>query len=185
MIKAIVIAAQGFQDEEYVYAYYRLLEAGFHVDVATPEGKVMYGKFGVPARPTISIEGLTSGASYDAHTVYDALVIPGGFESPDRLRMREDVQKLVWNMHVNKKIVAAICHAPSICISAGIAKGKRMTGYDSIKQDIINAGAKFIEAEVVRDGNLITSPHYRNNGAFMKTVVKATNDFYTAYGYKA
>ena len=78
-------------------------------------------------------------------------------------------------MYENNKIVAAICHGPWICISAGIVKGKRMTGYISIADDIRNAGAIYVEEDVVIDGNLITSPHYRNNGDFMKATIRLLN----------
>ena len=164
MTRALMLIERGFQDEEYVYAYYRMLEEGWEVDVASPKGGTVTGKFGVPARVNTSIE-LVCGV------LYDAVVLTGGFENPDRLRMRSDVQMIVrW--HVDEgKLVAAICHAPSILISAGVGNGRRMTGYDSIVPDLIHFGALYEKAPVVVDGNLITAPHYRDNGAFMKAVV--------------
>lgn len=164
MKKIAIIVAQNFQDEEFVYPYYRVQEEGYHVDVATPEGDDMPGKYGVPARATTSLEDLKA-------SEYDCMIIPGGFESPDRLRMRPEVTKFVKEMHESGKLVAAICHGPWVCISAGIMNGKRATSYISIKDDMVNAGVEYMDEEVVIDGNLITSPHYRNNGAFMKAVV--------------
>jgi protease I len=164
MKKAVILAAQNFQDEEFVYPYYRLMEEGFSVEVATPDGKDMFGKYGVPARATMDLNDLNS--VMDA----DVVILPGGFESPDRLRLRQDVLDYVRQMYQNNKLIAAICHGPWICISSGIMKGKRATGFMSIKDDIINSGALYSDADVVVDKNLITSPHYKNNGDFMKAI---------------
>ena len=166
MKKAVILVAQNFQDEEFVYPYYRLIEEGFSVDVATPDGEDILGKYGVPARSTMDLSNLNS--VKDA----DLVVLPGGFESPDRLRLRKDVLDYVKYMFENNKLVAAICHGPWICISAGIMKDKVATAFMSIKDDIVNSGAKYIDdSNVVVDNNLITSPHYRNNGDFMREII--------------
>lgn len=162
--KTVIITGPNFQDEEFTYPYYRLLEEGYNVDVATPDKLTVYGKYGVPAKPTIDTKNLRA-------SDFDAVILPGGFEAPDRLRIRQEVLKFVKDMYEKNKIVAAICHGPWICISAGIMKGRRATGYISIADDIRNSGATYIEKNVVVDGNLITSPHYRNNGDFMKAVI--------------
>ena len=78
-------------------------------------------------------------------------------------------------MNAQNKLVAAICHGPWVCISARILKDRNVTGYMSIKDDIINSGATYVDDAVVIDGNLITSPHYKNNGDFMKAVVTYLN----------
>jgi protease I len=166
MKKTVIIVAQNFQDEEFVYPYYRLLEEGHIVDVATPGKVEIAGKYGVPARPTKDTAELRE-------SDYDAVILPGGFESPDRLRIRKEVLQFVREMYEKGKLVAAICHGPWICISAGIVKGKKMTGYMSIADDLKNAGSHYVEEDVVIDGSLITSPHYKNNGAFMKAVIMA------------
>lgn len=163
--RAVIITAQGFQDEEFVYPYYRLIEAGFSVDVATKDKATVFGKFGVPARPTISTEELKT-------ENYDLVLLPGGFEAPDRVRLLPEVLDFVRQMDQQKKLIAAICHGPWILISAGISKGRKMTAYWSIEADIRNSGADYQhKIPVVIDGNLITSPHYNNNGDFMKAVV--------------
>lgn len=169
MKKAVIITAANFQDEEFTYPYYRLLEEGCSVDVATPDKAVVYGKYGVPAKPTVDTKELKAAD-------YDLVVLPGGFEAPDRLRIRKEVLEFVKEMSDKNKIVAAICHGPWICISAGIMKGRKATAYISIADDVRNAGATYLEENVVIDGNLITSPHYRNNGDFMKAVIKALNE---------
>lgn len=168
MIKAVIIAGPNFQDEEFTYPHYRLLEEGYNVDIATPDKTIVYGKYGVPAKPTLDTKDLKAAD-------FDVVILPGGFEAPDRLRIRREVLKFVKDMFESNKIVAAICHGPWICISAGIIKGKRATGYISIADDIKNAGATYVEADVVVDGNLVTSPHYRNNGDFMKAVINLLN----------
>lgn len=168
MKSVVIIVAQNFQDEEFVYPYYRVLEEGYRVDVATPEGKIMNGKYGVPARATIATDALNAAN-------YDAVILPGGFESPDRLRIRKEVLQFIREMNAQGKLVAAICHGPWLCISAGIIKGKKATAFMSIADDMRNAGAVYVEQDVVIDGNLITSPHYKNNGDFMKAVVNYLN----------
>lgn len=169
MKKSVIITGPGFQDEEYVYPYYRLLEEGFHVEVATKDGQVVYGKYGVPARATIAIKDLNPDE-------FDLVVLPGGFEAPDRVRLIPEARKFVKDMYEKGKIVAAICHGPWICISAGIMKGRKATAYMSIEDDVRNAGAEYVESDVVVDGNLITAPHYKNNGDFMKAALKAVYD---------
>lgn len=168
MKKAVIITAQNFQDEEFTYPYYRLLEEGFAVDVATPDKMAVFGKYGVPAKPTMDTKDLKAAD-------YDLVILPGGFEAPDRLRIRKEVLSFVKDMFTSGKIVAAICHGPWVCISAGILKGKKATGFMSIADDIRNAGATYLDENVVVDGNLVTSPHYRNNGDFMKATLKLFN----------
>ena len=168
MKRVVIITGPNFQDEEFTYPYYRLLEEGYSVDVATPDKVIVYGKYGVPAKPTIDTKDLKA-------SNYDLVILPGGFEAPDRLRIRKEVLSFVKEMYESNKVIAAICHGPWICISAGIMKGRRATGYMSIADDIKNAGATYLEENVVIDGNLITSPHYRNNGDFMKAVINTMN----------
>ncbi len=166
MKRVVIIVAQNFQDEEYVYPYYRVQEEGMHLEVATPGGQNTVGKYGVPARATMATENLRA-------SDFDCVILPGGFESPDRLRIRPEVLRFVRDMDEAGKLVAAICHGPWILISAGLVKGRRVTGYMSIADDLRNAGANYVEEDLVVDGNLISAPHYRNNGAFMKAVVEA------------
>lgn len=168
MKKVVIITAQNFQDEEVIYPYYRLLEEGYAVELATPDKAMVHGKYGVPARVTMDTKELKA-------ENFDAVILPGGFEAPDRLRLRPEVIRFIQEMFNSGKLVAAICHGPWVCISAGIVKGKRLTAYQSIADDVKNAGGKYSEENVVIDGNLITAPHYRNNGDFMKAIIKALN----------
>lgn len=164
-IRAAIIPGPGFQDEEFIYPYYRLLEANIQVEVATKDGAIIYGKFGVPAKATMAT------AALDAVN-FDLVLIPGGFEGPDRVRLLPEVLDFIRELDRQKKLIAAICHGPSVLISAGVTKGRKMTGFWSIEADIKNSGAEYCHKEpVVVDGNLITSPHYNNNPEFMRAVV--------------
>jgi protease I len=166
MKKTVIITGPGFQDEEYIYPYYRLLEAGYQVEVATQDGTTVLGKYGVPARATMSTRDL------DVDD-FDLVLLPGGFEAPDRVRLLPEVLEFIRNMDRQKKLIAAICHGPWILISAGITKGKKMTAYWSIEADMINSGADYKhKVPLVIDDNVITSPHYNNNPEFMAAVIK-------------
>jgi protease I len=167
--KCAIITGPGFQDEEVIYPYYRLLEEGYNVEVATKDGVVVYGPYGVPARVTM--------ATVDLKTKdFDCVILPGGFEAPDRVRLLPEVLEFVREMDEQKKLVAAICHGPWIMISANICKGRKMTAFWSIEADLRNAGADYQhKVALVIDGNFITSPHYNNNGDFMKAVVEYLN----------
>lgn len=164
-LRAVIITGPGFQDEEYVYPFYRLQEAGFSVEVATKDKAVVHGKYGVPARATVDTKDLKA-------EDFDLVVLPGGFEAPDRVRLDQSVLNFVRQMNEKGKIVAAICHGPWILISAGVVRGRKATCYMSIADDLRNAGANYVDAPVVEDGNLITAPHYSNNGDLMKAVLK-------------
>jgi len=133
MKRAVIITAANFQDEEFTYPYYRMLEEGYKVDVATPGKENVTGKYGVPSRPTVDTLELKA-------ENYDLVVIPGGFEAPDRLRIRKEVLAFVREMSEQGKLVAAICHGPWVCISAKLVAGKKVTGFIAIADDLINAG---------------------------------------------
>ena len=150
MKRAVIITGPNFQDEEFIYPFYRLLEAGFLVDVAVKDKEAIKGKYGVPARPNIDVKGLNEAD-------YDLVVLPGGHEAPDRVRQIKEVLSFVKAMNEKNKVISSICHGPWIMISAGIVKGRKISGYIAIKDDIQNAGAEYIDAPVVVDGNLVTS----------------------------
>jgi protease I len=164
-LRAVIITAAGFQDEELIYPYYRLQEAGFDVEVAVRDRAAVHGKYGLPARPTMDTRDLRA-------QDFDVVVLPGGHEAPDRVRQDRDVLAFVRDMDRGGKVVAAICHGPWILISAGVVRGRRATCYAGMADDLENAGAVYQEAPVMEDRNLITSPHYRNNPDFMKAILQ-------------
>ena len=107
---------------------------------------------------------------------YDALIIPGGY-APDRMRLNPRFAELVKKMYQRNKVIAAICHGPQLLISAGIVNGKRVTSWPSIKIDLINAGASWLNKKVVQDGNIITArrpsdlPYF--NEAILKSLIRS------------
>jgi len=164
--KVVIITGPGFEDLEVIFPYYRLLEEGFHVDIATSNNLKVKGKQGYHFEPTIVFEKLNVGD-------YDAVLIPGGLEAPDRVRQVELILKFVKDMYKTGKVVSSICHGPWVLISAGIMKGIRSTCYPGMKDDLINSGAHYKKEAVVVDGNIITSDHPRSLGQWMKETIKA------------
>lgn len=162
--KIIIITGPGFEDAEVIYPYYRLLEEGYTVDLVTSTDNRVKGKYGYPVEPTTKIDNLNVDN-------YDAVVIPGGHEAPDRVRQVEKILDFVKRMYEKRKIISSICHGPWVLISAGIIKGKEATCYSGMKDDLVNAGARYRELSVVVDGNIITSDHPRNLGAWMRETI--------------
>ena len=164
MKKVAVLVEDYYQVLEVWYPYLRLREEGIKtVLVGTGKGEYK-SKEGYVAEEELSIEK----AEVDD---FDAVIIPGGY-APDILRRYAKVNNFVKNMYEKGKIVAAICHAGWVLISAGILKDKKVTGFSAIKDDLINAGAQFIDREVVVDGNLITSRNPYDLPAFCTQIIK-------------
>lgn len=103
---------------------------------------------------------------------FDALIIPGGVRCPDRLRRYREVLELVREMNKDGRIIASICHGPWVLISAGILKGRRATSYYSIRNDMANAGATYVDSPVVVDGNLVTSRGPGDLPDFCKAIIQ-------------
>ena len=149
-LKILMFVAEQYEDLELQYPKYRLLEAGAKVTVAGPKANETYkGKHGYPC---------LSDMAFDKVNVNDfqALVIPGGY-APDKLRTLPKVQEITQKFYQQKKLIAFICHAGWIPISAKIIQGIKCTSYQTIKDDIINAGGKWMDAPVVIDKNFISS----------------------------
>lgn len=170
--RAVVITAEGFEDEEVIYPVIRLKEAGWAVDLATTEKRLVRGRLNFPLELIVRYYGNLVDAHKLKTASYDLVLIPGGFEAPDRLRQIPAVLKFVRAMHQQKKIVASFCHGPWVLISAGILKGKRVTGYPGIKDDLTNAGAKYLDQPAVTDDNLITARHPRDVTDLMRAILQ-------------
>jgi protease I len=165
MAKIAVIIGDGFEDSELVYPYYRSLEAGFQVDLVGPEEDTVYhGKHGVPMRSNVAA-GEAKAADYVA------LVIPGG-RAPDHLRLNQDLVRLVRQAMEQDKVVAAICHGPQMLIEADVVRGRKATSYAAVATDLKNAGAVFVDQEVVVDGKLVTSRTPRDLPAFCREMLR-------------
>lgn len=164
--RVAVLAEDLYEDLELWYPVLRLREAGAEVTIVGSGSKKTYeGKHGYPV--TVDTQ-----ADRVFHSDFEAIIIPGGF-APDRLRRYPSVLTLVRQMSEQGKVVAAICHAGWVPISAGIVKGKRLTSVGAIKDDLVNAGAEWVDEEVVVDGNLITSRTPEDLPAFLREIVKA------------
>ncbi len=164
--KTIILVEDTYNDREFWYPYYRLQEAGSEVVVVGPDGgKVYTGAAGIKA---ISDKGVGQLAAAD----YDALIIPGGY-APDRMRRNPAMVQLVRDMVLENKVVAAICHAGWMLASAKILSGRTVTSFFAIKDDVIHAGANYVDQEVVVDGKLITSRKPDDLPAFLKAIIDA------------
>lgn len=169
--KAVIITAEGFEDEEVIYPVIRLKEAGFDVHIATKEKKLVHGRLNFPLELIVKYYGTLVDALKLDPKDYDLVLIPGGFEAPDRVRQIPEVLEFVKKMCRQKKVIAAFCHGPWVLISAGILKGKKATCYQGIIDDLKNAGAIYIDQPAVVDGNIITARHPRDVGDLMRAIL--------------
>jgi protease I len=167
--RVAVLVEQQYQEMEVWYPVYRLREAGCRVTLVGPEaGQTYPSKLGYPAK---SDKGVREVSADD----FDAVVIPGGF-APDFIRRTEAMIRFVSSMAEQGKVVAAICHGPWVLCSTQALKGKRATCFFAIKDDVINAGANYVDAEVVRDGNVITSRKPDDLPAFLQAIIQAVRE---------
>lgn len=164
MKKAVVLIADDYQDLEVWYPLLRLREAGWSVVTAGVESKKQYrGKNGYPITVDTHVEEVRAGD-------YDCVVIPGGW-APDFIRRSQTAVQLVADMNRQKKIIAAICHAGWVLASADVVRGRRCTSFFAIKDDVVNAGGKWEDAETVVDGNLVTARKPEDLPAFCKAIL--------------
>lgn len=162
--KFVVFVEDLYNEHEFWYPRYRLLEAGASVVVAgTEAGKEYRSKIGLGAKSEVAFADLKPGD-------FDGVIIPGGF-APDFMRRSEAARKFVKDMDGQGKLVAYICHAGWLPISAGVVKGRKVTSFMAIKDDMINAGGDWQDAPVVVDRNMITSRKPDDLPAFMKAVI--------------
>jgi protease I len=167
--RVAILAETLYEDLELWYPYYRLREAGADVFVVGSGSAETYqSKHGYPV--TVDAEADTVTASQ-----FDAIVIPGGY-SPDHMRRHPAMVKLVREAYEQHKIVAAICHAGWMLASANVVRGRTATSFRSIKDDMVNAGAVWVDREVVRDDNLVTSRTPADLPAFMRTIITALRE---------
>lgn len=166
----LIMASDGFEQSELEVPRDRLREMGATVHVATPDGDAIRGweqnDWGREAQADLQI----ADAEPDA---YDAIVLPGGQINPDVLRANDAAVSLISAFAEAHKPIAAICHAPWLLIEAGLAAGRRMTSYGSIRTDLRNAGAEVVDEAVVVDGGLITSRSPEDLEAFVGAIADA------------
>ena len=162
--KVAVLAENQYDERELWYPNLRMREEGAQVVVVAPaKGATYTSKNGLPVQ--------ADAAAADVKAAdFDAVIIPGGY-SPDLMRRTPAMVKLVKDAYEQGKVVAAICHAGWMLVSAGVLKGKTVTSFFSIKDDVVAAGAEWVDRDVVRDGNLITSRNPGDLPAFCREII--------------
>jgi protease I len=165
MKRIAILIEDLFDDKELLYPYYRMLEEGFSVDLIGAEKNFTYkSKFGMPLKSDVASKDVSANN-------YDAVIIPGGF-SPDYMRRTPATVNFVKEMNGAHKPIAAICHGPWLMISSCDLKDRKLTGFHSVRVDIENAGAIYLDQEVVVDDNFITSRTPNDLPAFTKAIIK-------------
>ncbi len=147
------------------YPIFRLQEAGAIVTIIGPKAIQYSSKLGYPVIAEVAADRANS-------KDYDALIVPGGF-APDLMRVCKPMIKLIKDAYENNALIAAICHGTWLLVSANIIKDKQITGAPSIVDDILNAGGKYIDSEVVQDLNIITSRKPADIPAFSKAIISS------------
>ena len=163
--KIAILVEDLYQVLEVWYPLFRLREEGFEVHAIGSGTKDTYGsKEGYPIKVDLSIDKAKAGD-------YDGVVIPGGY-APDILRRYPKIVNFVKRLYVDGRLVASICHGGWLLVSAGVLKGRKVTSFFAIKDDMTAAGAKFIDREVVVDGNIITSRKPEDLPRFVEEIIK-------------
>ncbi|MBI3011757.1 MAG: type 1 glutamine amidotransferase [Candidatus Omnitrophica bacterium] len=166
--RVAILVEDLYQDQEVWYPYYRLKEAGADVVVIGTGKREYTSKHGYPINADTAAEQASAGE-------FDGVIIPGGY-APDILRRYPAAVQFVKEAHRQGKVIGAICHAGWVLCSADVLRGKTVTCFSAIKDDVVNAGATYVDREVVRDGNLITSRKPDDLPAFMRAILDALQD---------
>src|ERR1035437_5345396 len=152
--KIAILATNGFEQSELEVPRDRLKAVGATVDIVSPEGGEIKGwdkkNWGRPVKVDKTLDQVSANE-------YDALVLPGGQINPDLLRINDKALAFIKDIFNQKKVVAAVCYAPWLLIETGIIKDRKVTSYKSIKTDVVNAGGKWEDSQVVVDKGLVTS----------------------------
>ena len=163
-MKALIISADNFEDSELLVPYYRLMEEGIEVTVASPTGGIIKGKHGYEVKADSNLAGIEPDD-------YALLVLPGG-KAPEAVRREPAALEICRRFFARGKPVAAICHGPQTLISAGLMKGRRATCYRTVAEEMRSAGALYEDSEVVVDGSLVTSRQPADLPAFVREMMK-------------
>ena len=168
--KIAILAEEDFEDSELIEPLRAMKNASAKVVVVGSGSKETYkGKRG---NATIRVDTTADNVSAED---FDAIIIPGGY-APDKMRLHQPMVDLVRKAYDSGKIVAAICHGPQLLISADIVRGRRVTSWPSVAEDLRNAGAEWVDVPVAQDGNLITSRKPADLPKFNKAIIDALQD---------
>ena len=163
-MRALIVTGKYAQDIEVFYPKYRMEEEGCKVDIAVQGDEVVEGVYGMKITPTLDM-------SHAEPSMFDCLILPGGARAMEYLRQSEEILRLIKDFYIEGKVLGVICHGTQLLISSGLVTGKKISGYYSIKDDVINAGGIWTDAPFITDGRIITSPHYKYLGPWMKQVI--------------
>jgi protease I len=167
-----ILATDGFEQAELTEPKNNLEEAGAQTEVLSIKEGEIKGWDKTDWGGKVKVDRLVKNAN---PADYDALVLPGGQINPDKLRMDESAVSFVRDFANSGKTVAAICHGPWTLIEAGVVRGKTMTSWPSVHTDLINAGARWVDDQVVTDGNFITSRKPEDIPAFSQAIIQAVS----------
>jgi protease I len=172
-LKIAVIATNGFEESELTETVEALKNAGFETDIIAPQGAAQGGKIQAFRHQEPSVQVAITKTLDEVHPEdYDGLLLPGGALNADTLRADQKVLDFVKLFDSSQKPIAAICHAPWILISAGIAEGRILTSYFTIRDDLKNAGVNWVDQSVVVDKNIVTSRMPDDIAAFNREMIK-------------
>lgn len=171
--RVLILATNGFEQSELEVPRDRLKAAGAEVHIVSPESGEIKGWEKKNWGRSVKVDKTLAEAKA---ADYDAIVLPGGVMNPDQLRVNKDALALIKSFYDAGKTVAAVCHAPWLLVETGIAKGRKMTSYPTIKTDVINAGGKWEDSEVVTDNGVITSRNPGDLEAFSKKIISEVRE---------
>lgn len=172
-LRVAVIATDGFEESELQEPVNALRKAGAQVTIISPKaGEILGTHHGTP-NGKVKVDRAVRDVSARE---FDAVVLPGGTQNADRLRMVPEVQNFLQDMNEADKPIAAICHAPWELVSAGLVRGRTLTGYYTIQDDVRNAGGNWVDQEVAEDDNWVTSRQPADIPAFNQAMLKVFAD---------
>lgn len=171
--KILILATHGFEQSELDVPHAALQKAGATVDIVSPEAGEIKGWQEKDWGRPVAVDRTLDEASADD---YDAIVLPGGQMNPDTLRGNDKALSLIKTFFDQGKVVAAVCHGPWLLIDTGIAEGRKVTSYKTIKQDLINAGANWEDKEVVTDKGIVTSRKPDDLPAFVAKIIEEVKE---------
>lgn len=167
--RVAILATNGFEESELVEPRKALHDAGAHTALLAPELGEIQGMNHTEKGSRVAVDGKLADASPGD---FDALLLPGGVSNADKLRMEESARKFVRSMNKWNRPIAVICHGPWLLVSAGLVKGRHLTSYYTLQDDIRNAGGRWSDEEVVRDKNWVSSRKPDDIPVFNKTMIQ-------------